>query len=134
MSTLLRIDGKVYKQSDMNRCSALVVFQAAEELPTLGLKTTWDDLVALLKRSLLPVKDQGEWSAADQLWLTVVSVWATLNAAGQPCTLLQAMDYAGDVELIEGPDDHQGKAKAPTSRQGSGRGAGAARKGSKTRS
>jgi hypothetical protein len=135
VSTMLRINGKVYQRSDFTRVSALVIFQASEELPTLGLTTRWDDLVALLKRSQLPVKDQGEWSATDQLWLTVISVWATLNASGQPRTLRETMDQVGDVELIEGPDDHQGKAKAPTSRQGSGRGgANPTRKGTKTRS
>jgi hypothetical protein len=125
---MLRIDGKIYKKSDLNHVSALLMFKASEELPTLGLKTTWDDLVALMERSTLPPAEQGHWSSTDATWMLVIAIWATLNASGRETSLLDAMDHVSGSELIEGPDDHQGKAKAPTSRKGSGRGAAPVRK------
>lgn len=129
----LRIEGKTYTRSDLSRVSALTLLRASEELPALGLRTTWDDLMALMSRSMLPVEDQGEWSQTDKLWLGIFTIWATLNAAGRECTLRDAMDLVSETEVIESPQDHQpGKVKAPASRKGSGRGGVPARKAPKT--
>ncbi|MBI4900889.1 MAG: hypothetical protein HY829_10480 [Actinobacteria bacterium] len=118
-TTLIKIDGKTYKQSDLSMVSALVILRASEELPSLGLRITWGELVSILKRTI--VKD-AEFTETEQVWLTVLTVWMTLNAAGVECSLLDAMGKTDVIELMTVPDDHKGKARAPQTRQGSGRG------------
>lgn len=120
-TTLIKIDGVTYKQSDISNVSALVIFKAAEELPTLGLTTSWDELVAILKRTIL-TRSEAAYTATEQLWLNILMVWMTLNACGIECSLYDAMGKT-DVEVIQGPEDRRpGKARAPQTLQGSGRG------------
>lgn len=121
MSTLIKIDGITYKQKDISNVSALVILKASEELPTLGLAITWDELVAILKRTVL-TQSEAAYTATEQLWIQVLTIWITLNACGVECSLYDAMGKT-DVEVIQGPEDHKpGKARAPQTRQGSGRG------------
>ena len=117
-TTLIRIDGVTYKESDLSAVSALVILKAAEELPALGLTITWDEIISMLKRT---VQKDPEFSTTEQVWLKVLTIWMTLNAHGVPCSLYEAMEKQ-DVVLIEVPGDHKGKAQAPRTRQGSGRG------------
>jgi hypothetical protein len=120
-TTLIKIDGVTYRQKDISNVSALVILKASEELPTLGLTITWDELVSLLKRTVL-TQSEAAYTATEQLWINVLMVWMTLNACGVECSLYDAMCKT-DVELIQGPEDHKpGKARAPQTRQGSGRG------------
>jgi hypothetical protein len=134
MSTLLRIKGRTYQKSELSRVPTLALLKASEELPTLGLRTTWSDLIVLMKQTTAPDAAVTQWSETDRLWLTIITIWVTLNASGQEATLREAMDLVSEIETIEGPDDHQGKAKAPASRKGSGRGGAPGRTRAKTRS
>lgn len=119
---LVVIGAEKYPLTDVSRVSAIVALRAAEELPALGLTTTWDDLTALLQRSQLPKDKRGVLTVAEATWMSVLTIWAALNAHGRECSLKQAMDLIPDLDVIEAPGDHKGKAKAPAPRKGSARG------------